>query len=408
MNAVLRTRRFEARRDAIVEASVRMFNQHGVKGVTLADIAREVGLATNSVTYYYRRKEDIAAECFLRSIAVYERLAVEAAARSGEVRERLAWFFAEQARMMADEERGVHPPLMRFSDLRALPERLAAGVFKRFEEMFRAVRGMLVVPASGRFTRAQFNGRAHLVLTMCHWLRGWSVRAYETDQYAWVAEQVVDLLVHGLAARKARWKRAAGRPAWELGGTPSESVAQAFLRAATELINEQGYRGASVEKISARLNVTKGSFYHHIERKDDLVGACFERSFAVLRLALARAAGEPGNGWDKVHAAASELVRFQLSDEGPLLRSSAATALPERARRSALRIRDHLAWQLRCLLVQGMQDGSIRPVDSVVAAYVLLEAINAAAELRRWVPGATMDSAVPEYLHPMLGGLLAS
>ena len=35
-------------------------------------------------------------------------------------------------------------------------------------------------------------------------------------------------------------------------------------------MNEHGYLGASVQKISERLNVTKGAFYHHIEAKDDL------------------------------------------------------------------------------------------------------------------------------------------
>ncbi|MDN8891457.1 helix-turn-helix domain-containing protein, partial [Staphylococcus aureus] len=54
---------------------------------------------------------------------------------------------------------------------------------------------------------------------------------------------------------------------------------QRFLQAATRLINERGYRGASVERIASELNVTKGSFYHHLEAKDDLVLACFRRSF---------------------------------------------------------------------------------------------------------------------------------
>jgi tetratricopeptide (TPR) repeat protein len=48
-----------------------------------------------------------------------------------------------------------------------------------------------------------------------------------------------------------------------------------FLTAATRLINQRGYRGASVDKISQQLNVTKGSFYHHHETKEELIGACF-------------------------------------------------------------------------------------------------------------------------------------
>jgi hypothetical protein len=36
----------------------------------------------------------------------------------------------------------------------------------------------------------------------------------------------------------------------------------AYLRAATRLVNEYGYRGASVDRIAAELRLTKGSFYH--------------------------------------------------------------------------------------------------------------------------------------------------
>ena len=45
---------------------------------------------------------------------------------------------------------------------------------------------------------------------------------------------------------------------------------ETILLAATRLINSRGYRGASVNKISEALNVTKSSFYNHNDAKDDL------------------------------------------------------------------------------------------------------------------------------------------
>ena len=59
-----------------------------------------------------------------------------------------------------------------------------------------------------------------------------------------------------------------------------------FLQSATMLINDQGYVGASVERISAALNVTKGSFYHHLNTKDELVAACFHRSVDIIMSAF--------------------------------------------------------------------------------------------------------------------------
>jgi hypothetical protein len=43
-----------------------------------------------------------------------------------------------------------------------------------------------------------------------------------------------------------------------------------------------GYKGASVDRIMKALKLTKGSFYHHIEAKDDLILECFRDSYRRL------------------------------------------------------------------------------------------------------------------------------
>ena len=73
------TARFAARREAILSAATGILNRQGVKGMTLANVAAEVGLITTSVTYYFRRKEDLAAACFLRGVESFEGLVRESA-----------------------------------------------------------------------------------------------------------------------------------------------------------------------------------------------------------------------------------------------------------------------------------------------------------------------------------------
>jgi AcrR family transcriptional regulator len=179
------------------------------------------------------------------------------------------------------------------------------------------------------------------------------------------------------------------------------------LRAATELVNEQGYPGASVDRISARLNVTKGSFYHHNETKLDLITACFERSFAVQRHTLRAAQQADGPAWLRCCAAAAALVQFQLSPSGPLLRSTATSALPDQAHRTQVRrTLAGLSERIAAVLVDGLVDGSVRPLDTAIAAQGLAAALNAAAELQRWVPGAATDNVTRLYTRPALLGLL--
>ncbi|MEF7612865.1 TetR family transcriptional regulator [Aquincola sp. MAHUQ-54] len=408
------TPRFQEKREALLQAAVAVFNEHGVKGATLADIAGRVGLATNSVTYYYRKKEDLAIACALRAIDLHDAIVAEAATQPT-VPERVLRYLTGHAAALAEMERGERPPAMHFNDLLALPSPQADEAWARYTEMFRRVRGLLKGPETASLGRRERNARGHLLLSAALWLRVW-LWQYEPAQYVRMAAVAADVMLHGVAGGPAAWPAADALPeaGWRLmprsgdGADESTEAADAFLRAATALVNEQGYRGASVDKISARLNVTKGSFYHHHDNKDDLITECFERSFAVLRAALVQAADAPGSGGARVCAAGRALVRFQLSDDGPLLRASATSALPDQAHRDTVRITLHqLTQRMAGLLVDGVVDGSVRPMDTHVAAQVVVGGINAASELRRWVSDAGPDDAAGLYARPLMLGLMA-
>jgi AcrR family transcriptional regulator len=407
------TSRYQEKREAVINAAAVLFNERGVKGATLSDIATSVGLVTNSVTYYYRKKEDLATACFLRTIDAFNGLAAAAAQEAG-TEARITAFFSQLARLLADIELKRHAPIVNFNDIRALPDSHADRVFGAYTDMFRHVRALVTAPESQRLQRQDLNARGHIVLSVAHNLRHW-IERYEVEEYPRVAQRLADIVLHGLAAPGVQWQAADGERDWNLGrnlgGKLGEDAAggtsEAFLRAATALVNEQGYRGASVDKISARINVTKGSFYHHNDNKHDLIAECFERTFTVVRRALSLAENGPGSGWSRACAAARALVRYQLSDEGPLLRSTAVSALPDNAVRSQVkRTLQRLTERMTSVVVDGMIDGSIRALDPYIAAQASIAAINAAAELRRWVAGATPDNAADLFVRPALQGVL--
>lgn len=398
------TPRYQEKRDAVLGAAALLFNERGVKGATLADIAAAVGLVTNSVTYYYRKKEDLATACFLRAIEAFDAIASQAA-RERTVHARLHTFYALHLELLAGIARGARAPVMAFADIRALPRPQEDVVFAAYTDMFRRVRELLKGPETAALARDDLNARAHIVTSIVHWQRGW-IERYETDDYPRTAARVADVVLYGLPARGSAWPAVAD--ADDAGWAPeSAGPLEAFLRAATELVNEQGYRGASVDRISARLNVTKGAFYHHNDNKHDLIKACFERSFAVVRHALARAEGGAGSGWQRAAAVSCALVRHQLGEHGPLLRFTATSALPDAAQRAEVRATmQRLTERMGHVIVDGMMDGSIRPLDPAVAAQAITAAINAAAELHRWLPGATRANVAALYVRPMLEGVL--
>ena len=62
---------------------------------------------------------------------------------------------------------------------------------------------------------------------------------YEPDEYPRIANRVVDILLNGVPAADAVWQETAGEASWMLD-TGGNDTADAFLRAATDLVKRAG------------------------------------------------------------------------------------------------------------------------------------------------------------------------
>ncbi len=76
------TQRFQQKRERILDAATRLINRHGVKGMTFVDVAELVELNTTSVTYYFKRKELLAAAVLGRTIDRLEGLIRDAGSQA--------------------------------------------------------------------------------------------------------------------------------------------------------------------------------------------------------------------------------------------------------------------------------------------------------------------------------------
>src|SRR5580692_13199174 len=98
------TARFNRKRDAIVAAATEILNHRGVRGMTLALVAERVGLITTSVTYYFKRKDELAAACFMSGIERLDDLVRHAkleATPAARVRRLLGLYLDLRARIVA-------------------------------------------------------------------------------------------------------------------------------------------------------------------------------------------------------------------------------------------------------------------------------------------------------------------
>lgn len=397
------TQRYEAKREAILDAAAELFNQRGLKGVTVVDVAQAVGLSATSVTYYYRRKEDIAAACLMRTIDMLAGL-LEVARAEATPTARINRYLDLYFETLADIATGQKAEPISFTDIRALTGPQVDAVSEAYNDLFRSFRDLLR-PASGPvLPRAEENGRTHLFFFLTLWARTW-LRRYDPADYPRAARHMADLAIHGLAVKDASWSRAAA-PAADTDPPEGAAISQAtYFRAVTRLINDHGYHGASVDRISAELNVTKGSFYHHNDTKDDAVASCSGRTFSIIRNAQRAASGD--TPWARLTSMTDALVQFQVGDQGPLLQYMALAAVPAAIRNSLTDDLDTLAVHVAGLVSDGAADGTIRVVDSAIAAQVVIGGIHAAADLSRWAGAPLNEGTIANFSRAIVFGVLS-
>ncbi len=393
--------RYVQKRELILDAASRKFNVMGVRGATLEDIAGDVGMNLTSIRHYFRRKDDLVAAGFLRSIDVHKAAftqALDAGSREARVRELVRVYF----NLRRSIREGGGPEVMIFGDMRSLEEAHAGEVWPRYIKLFQLVRRVVSSDEELAQDRPRANARTYFVLSQLLRSVFW-LPAYPVDAFGWVEQRFADILFNGLAAQGVTPKPAAQAETPE----PAPSSWESFLLAATKLINQQGYRGASVDAIARQLNRTKGSFYHHIEGKGDLLVACFNRSLGLLTEAQRTAIAANAKGLDQAYAATLALVRRQQTAAGPLLRSSALMSVEAGKRDMMLEELAQVVTRFSAMTTDGMIDGSCRPCDARVAGEMIMVAVNSAGQLGNWAKDITPDMAVDYYVRPMFLGLFA-
>lgn len=394
--------RYAAKRDAIMAAATKVFADQGMSGFTLAAVAKRMDLHPVSLTYYFKRKEDLAAAVLHDTIARFARMLDEAETHATPA-ERLsafvAAFFETRRRIAVGEEEALAP----FSEVYLIEGEQKQPVIQSFEALYVRIGRLLKSDDTPWVSAPRRQGLARLIVNQLTWADTW-LPSYEPQDYPRVAARLSDIMIGGLPAAGQPWPDGPPLPL----GTPSaendEVTRDRFLVAATKLINREGYRGASVDKISAELKVTKGSFYHHNADKDELAVACFGATFDLIDQAK-REAGKAGANWTRLWLAVTSLGMLQAeSAGGRLLRHHAMAAVPHAMRRQMLGRFQQTAHSFAGIISDGIADGSIRPVDPLLAAHAMMVTFNASLPLEPRKRPVVTTGVMEEYLRPALLG----
>ena len=400
------TTKFGEKRDAIVHAASVLINETGVKATTLTKVARAIGLNATSVTYYFPRKDELIVTVYEETIALMKATAEEALAEDT-VEKRIAKFVSLHVALRERIRRGERGLITALSEIRSLDQEYQDALLLKYRAVVNDVRAFFGEP-SDETARALYSARAHILIEAMLWWPVWSLR-YSYFDFPRVEEKMVEILCHGIPAEAGEWDPVSiGDGEWRSRNDGPAQQNDEFLRAATLMINERGYRGASVNRIAEALNVTKGSFYHHHDAKDDLVLECFQRSFD--RLSKVQRAGWEidGSYWTRLSSVLNELMDLQFFDAMPLLRTTALQALDSDHKTDVVMRSNRLARRFAGFLIDGIVDGSVKPVDPLVASQIIMSTLNGAYEARRWASRFDRpEEAIRVYLSVLSEGMLA-
>jgi AcrR family transcriptional regulator len=148
---------------------------------------------------------------------------------------------------------------------------------------------------------------------------------------------------------------------------------EALLRVASKLFNRKGIDATSLDEIAAQVGTTKRTLHHHIGSKQDLVAACYDRAFRIFFFIKDRMLEQRGSRLEALAAAMHALALAYPSDEltplSPLVGHGALSPEGQAAfdRNSGL-----LGDAYHGLIRQGMEEGSIAPLDDVEARALML------------------------------------
>jgi AcrR family transcriptional regulator len=409
-----RTAQHDAKRTAILSQAAKLFNSKGSRATTLRDIAETLGLTKTSLYYYVKTKEELIYQCYMAALAHHHHTLDDIERQHADPFQRLSSFFRRQFEDWQAAHEGRAPHIAALLEIAALKQPHRDEVEGRYIGMFKRLRGYLQDGiASGGLRKCEPTSATRAILGSADWIFFWLHRVPRQDVQA-TAAAALDILAHGISAGDGVYPLSGmstqiRQPVGLQGFNREEQnrlKQEAFFKTGTWFFNKQGFNGTSLDEIAEQLNVSKGAFYYHIKNKEDLLFHCYVRSLGIVEDIHEQARAHGSNGMARAEFTCRHTFYTQNSEQGPLIRYNTITALPPQRRREILKRTDRANKVFTDFLSEGIEDGSVRPIDTFVATQLITGASNAAMDIKLWRRVDDIDAAAIDYFDIFFNGLL--
>lgn len=146
---------------------------------------------------------------------------------------------------------------------------------------------------------------------------------------------------------------------------------------ATRLFRERGFHATSMQDLAEALAMNRGSLYHYIASKDDLLWAIVSGALEQLAAEVLPVLETGATGADRLRHAIGAHLAFAADhrDELSLIQVELRSLPPER-RRAIIERRDRYELLWRDAIEAAIAEGSIRSTDVRLAGIAILSACN--------------------------------
>ena len=151
---------------------------------------------------------------------------------------------------------------------------------------------------------------------------------------------------------------------------------EAVLRTAVQLFLEQGYHRATLNEVAERLNITKPALYNYFRGKDEILFECWALGQERVDELIAEINAGGGSGLAKLRKLVRAYAEVMATDFGASLVRFDPRDLSEKNSRIVRAAKRSIDRTFRKYIAEGIADGSIKPCDPKMTAFVIAGSLN--------------------------------
>jgi AcrR family transcriptional regulator len=180
-----------------------------------------------------------------------------------------------------------------------------------------------------------------------------------------------------------------------------------ILAGASGVIRKLGLRGAGMRQIAESVGLSPGNLYYYFRNKQELVYFCQDATLDRL-LEVARDARRAATAREQLGALIEGHLDALLGERGVGAVHLELDGLQPALYRKLVQKRDRYEQAVRALIADAQKRGEVRIVDTKLAAFALLGALNWTARWFRPDGAYPVATVASEFAQQLLDGLLTA